>query len=174
MNREDYRHYFDILELPLESSLADVRKAYLFLREVYTIPSIVTMPVDEEISSEQKEEIVRQIEEAYHGLLLLFNEEHNTTVEDISNIVSGVSVFDGAVLKQIREKLRINLDDMAMATRIQQKHLVNLESDNYEALPVNVYTRGFVVSYAKYLSLDPEMVAESYMSKLKQRKKTGR
>ena len=170
MNREDCKHYFEILELPVEASLADVRKAYLLLSELYTTLSIVTMPVEEEMTGEQKEEIVKQIEEAYHGLLSLFNEEQKTTVEDIGNIVSEINHFNGAVLKQIRERLGINLDDMAMATKIQQNHLVNLESDNYGALPVYVYTRGFVVSYAKYLSLDPEMVVASYMDKFKQGK----
>jgi cytoskeletal protein RodZ len=59
----------------------------------------------------------------------------------------------------------VPLDDVAMATRVPRKHLENIEADNYQALPVAVYTRGFVINYAKHLALDAELVAKSYMEK---------
>ena len=54
-----------------------------------------------------------------------------------------------------------------MTIRVQQKQLANIEANNYAGLPVAVYTRGFVMNYAKFLSLDPETVAKSYMAKFK-------
>jgi len=165
MKRQDYKHYFDTLELPLEADLSEVRKAYLLLKEIYSKDSIVTMSVADEISLEQKDEIIRQIEEAYQALTALFNKEQNSVVEYIDQIVADISVYDGPTLKMIRQKLKLSLDDVAMATRIQQKQLLNIEEDNYESLPVPVYTRGFVVNYAKFLSLDTELVARSYMEK---------
>ena len=55
-----------------------------------------------------------------------------------------------------------------METRVQHKYLVDIEEDNFGELPVAVYTRGFVVNYAKFLSLDPEVVAKSYMDNFRQ------
>jgi len=55
-------------------------------------------------------------------------------------------------------------------------NIENLEAEKFDALPPDIYTRGFVVSYAKYLSLDPNKVADDYMSiynawKIKHKKK---
>ena len=123
------------------------------------------MSVADEITADEKEEILREIEEAYQAINELFSEERNAVVKFIDEIVAGITVFDGPTLKDIREKLKISLDDVAMATRVQQSHLVNIEEENFKELPVPVYTRGFVMNYAKFLSIDPEMVANSYMEK---------
>jgi DNA-binding transcriptional regulator YiaG len=163
MNREDCRYYFEVLELPLEADLSEVKKAYLLLKETYSTESIVTMSVAEEVTDERRKEILRDIEEAYQQLTTLFKEEHSTFFEFVDEIVTGIEDFNGETLKSIREKLHISLDDMAMATRIQRSHLVNIEEENFAELPVPVYTRGFVVNYAKFLNLDPEEVAKSYM-----------
>jgi flagellar biosynthesis protein FlhG len=168
MNREDCKHHFEVLELPIDADLPEVRQAYLLLKEIYSTESIVTMSVSDEITPEEKEEILREIEEAYHSITELFNEERNAVVNFIDEIVADITVFDGPTLKDIREKLKMSLDDVAMATRVQLSHLVNIEEENFSELPVPVYTRGFVMNYAKYLSIDPEMVATSYMEKYRQ------
>ncbi|MBU0479961.1 MAG: helix-turn-helix domain-containing protein [Proteobacteria bacterium] len=165
--RERCIDFFDVLELPPDSTFPEVKKAYLLLKEIYSTESIVTMSVEEEFSEEQKQEILDEIEEAYHALTVMFNQEQETTVEDVSKLVAEIHEFDGAALKMVREKLRFSLDDVAMSTRVQQKHLLNIENNNYPALPVAVYTRGFVMNYAKFLSLDPEVVAQSYLEKFK-------
>lgn len=167
MNREDSRKYFDILELPIEADLSEVKKAYLMLKEIYTTDSIVTMSMMDEASTEQKEDILREIEEAYHLLSALFTEEQREVVSYIDEMVADISDFHGETLRTIRRKLNISLDDVAMATRIPQSHLVNIEADNFSELPVSVYTRGFVMNYAKFLSLDPEVVVKSYMEKFR-------
>jgi len=163
MNREDCRHYFEVLELPLEADLSDAKKAYLLLKETYSTESIVTMSVSEEVTEERCKDILREIEEAYQQLTTLFKEEHSTFFEFVDEVITGIEDFDGETLKSIREKLHISLEDVAMATRIQRSHLVHIEEDNFAELPVPVYTRGFVANYAKFLNLDPEEVAKSYM-----------
>ena len=168
MIREDCRHHFEVLELPLEADLSEVRKAYLLLKELYTTESIVTMSVADEVSEEQQEVILREIEEAFQAISSLFNEEKNAIVKFIDEVVAGITVFDGPTLQEIRRKLNISLDDVAMATRVQQSHLVNVEEENFKELPVPVYTRGFVMNYARFLGVDPEIVANSYMEKFRQ------
>lgn len=167
MERERCIDFFEVLELPPEASLHDVKRAYMLLKEIYSTDSIVTMSVEEEFTEEQKQEILAEIEEAYNALIAMFNQEETSAVEDVSKIVAEITEFDGEALKMVREKLRYSLDDVAMSTRVQQKHLANIEENNYAALPVQVYTRGFVMNYAKFLNLDPDLVAKSYMAKFK-------
>lgn len=165
MKREDLHQYFDVLELPYDADLSDVKKAYILLRDIYSKESIVTMSMPEDVSVERKNEILEQIEEAYQVLSSLFSEERNTVVGYVEQIVAGIDAFDGPTLKMIREKLNFSLDDVSMATRVMRKHLANIEEENFGQLPVAVYTRGFVANYAKFLSLEPDEVAASYMKK---------
>jgi hypothetical protein len=163
MNRVNYKEHFEILELPIDASHGDVKKAYLLLKDLYSKDCLAIMSMQDEISAVQREDVLRQLKTAYLALSELFNKEQNIVVEFVEQIVADIDEYDGATLKKIRTKLDISLDDMAMETRVQYKHLVNIEEDDFGALPVAVYTRGFVANYAKFISLDPEVVAKSYM-----------
>jgi len=163
MNREEYKKHFDTLELSPDASLTEVRKAYLHLKDLYSKESIVTLPVEGEVSEDLNDKILRQIEEAYLNLVSLYQEEGVSLESDTRSVPSGAAIFNGAALKEIREGLSIDLRDVALVTKVQMQHLENIEFDNYEALPVEVYVRGYVTGYAKYLSLDPEKVADDYM-----------
>ncbi len=167
-NRLQFAKFFNVLELPIDASLSDVQRAYMLLREVYSTQSIVTMPVEDELREEEKQAIRDQIEEAYDALLDLFHQEREAPRADVSEIVADIEEFNGPALKLVRQRLQINLDDMAIATKILRNHLVNIEEENFGALPVYVYTRGFVINYAKYLSLDYHLVADSYMTRFQE------
>ncbi len=164
MNREEYNKYFEILEISPDSSLTEVRRAYLHLKDLYSKASIVTLPVENEISDNFNEQILLQIEDAYMNLLSLYKEEGSTPERDIKNIISEVIIFNGPAIREIRERLSIDLRDVALVTKIQMQHLENIELEKYESLPVEVYVRGYVTSYAKYLSLDPKKVTDDYMN----------
>ncbi len=168
MKKEEYRHHFEMLELTTKASPAEIKKAYLLLKDIYSKDSLAIMSMPDEISAEQTEDILQQIEDSYRVLSELFNSEQNVVAEFVDRIVIDITDFNGATLKEIRHKLDISLDDMAMETRVQYKHLVDIEEDNFGELPVAVYTRGFVVNYAKFLSLDPEVVVKSYMNNFRQ------
>lgn len=156
-----------MLELTIAASSAEVNKAYAILKDIYSRESLATTAMSDEISAGQREEILQQIEKSYHALSTMFGKEHNVVAGFVEQLVVDTVEFNGAALKQIRHKLAISLDDMAMVTRVQRNHLVNIEEDNFAELPVAVYTRGFVVNYAKYLALDSELVAKSYMDNYK-------
>ncbi len=171
MSRDDFKKHFETLELTPEASLSEVKKSYHLLKGLYSGTSIVTMSVEDEISDEEKTEILNQIEEAYQNLLNFFQEyptvpgdaERIVSGEDFQDTLSEITSFSGPVLKQIREKLNIGLHEIAMVTKIQIRYLENIEADDYAALPDEVYTRGFVKAYAKHLSLDPKKVADDFI-----------
>ena len=66
----------------------------------------------------------------------------------------------GDALRLQREQMGVTLAQAADDTRIRLKFLEAVESGDYQSLPGNVYTKGFLRNYAEYLNLDPdEMVA---------------
>lgn len=62
----------------------------------------------------------------------------------------------GQRLREARQAKRLSLDVVEEATRIRRKYLEALEADDCEALPGDVFLRGFVRNYALYLGLDPQ------------------
>ncbi len=165
-DRLPYKKYFEMLELPLEADSAEVHKAWLLLKDLYsTDDSLATIAMADELSPEERRRLLAGIDEAYQALTLFFQDRRDQAEAQIQKLTANLNDYDGATLKRLREELRIPLDDVAMAIRVPRRHLENIEEDNYEALPVAVYTRGFVVNYARHLSLDGEKVAQSYMEK---------
>jgi hypothetical protein len=67
--KEKYKEYFEILELEESASLADINQSYKKLKELYSSESMVTTPIEDEFSQEERQEIVNQLEEAYKALL---------------------------------------------------------------------------------------------------------
>lgn len=66
----------------------------------------------------------------------------------------------GRTLKRSREERNLSLDEAARATKIRKDFLLAIEDDKLETLPGPVFARGFVRSYAEYLSLDaPALIA---------------
>lgn len=66
---------------------------------------------------------------------------------------SGASI--GALLRERREALGASLAEVEAATKIRQKYLSALESDEWQQLPGEVVGRGFLRNYASYLGLEP-------------------
>lgn len=62
----------------------------------------------------------------------------------------------GQSLRKARENRGISLEEVSKATKIRTEYLVALEGDDFERLPNNVFSRGFVRAYAEVVGLDPE------------------
>ena len=62
----------------------------------------------------------------------------------------------GSFLKQKREGQGLSLDQVASLTRIQSKFLHALEEETFADLPEQVFTRGFVRTYARSLGINEE------------------
>ncbi|QQR52969.1 helix-turn-helix domain-containing protein [bacterium] len=68
----------------------------------------------------------------------------------------------GPQLKARRQSLRMSLAQVEVATKIRGKYLIALEAGEYEKLPNDIYSRGFVQNYANHLGLDGTVVAADY------------
>ncbi len=73
----------------------------------------------------------------------------------------GVTPF-GEQLRAARERRGVELGQVSTATRIRTTYLEALERHDWEVLPADVFTRGYVRSYAEYLGLDPEHLLKLY------------
>ena len=172
MQGDSYRKCCEILEVPLDAAMGEIKRSYLYLKELYSADSIASMALEGEFSDADKKKILAEIEQAFHTLMVLVKQERELPDsggneprgdEAVAETISDAEVFDGPALKRVREKMGVSLDDVAVITRIQLQYLVGLENENFEVLPPEVYTRGFVTSYAEFLSLDVQKVAADYM-----------
>ena len=68
----------------------------------------------------------------------------------------------GETFRDARTRKRARLTQVENDTRITRAQLEALESDNYDALPDDVYTRGAIRNYALYLDLDPDQMLGLY------------
>jgi len=130
--KKDYKKYFEILEVSPDASISDVRKSYLRLKDLYSTESIVSLPLQDEIPDKRKNEILQQIEEAYHNLLVLYDDEdilnkHKRKSphfnKELKKAISDISFFDGQALRQIRERLKMDLREISLATKIQTNNI---------------------------------------------------
>lgn len=68
----------------------------------------------------------------------------------------------GATLRETRSRRRVSLDEVEAATKIRIRYLQALENEEWDVLPGGAYTRGFIRTYASYLGLDGDRLAEEY------------
>ncbi len=68
----------------------------------------------------------------------------------------------GQILKLKRLDQGLSLERIAQITRISLYNLQFLENDQYHLLPGEIYTRGYLKSYARVLRLDPQEIIKLY------------
>jgi cytoskeleton protein RodZ len=68
----------------------------------------------------------------------------------------------GKRLREAREGRGLSLVQVQAATRIRRTFLEALEEEHFDQLPGDVYARGFIRNYARFLGLDPEETLQAY------------
>ena len=77
------------------------------------------------------------------------------------------STVSGQYLKQERENRGITLDQVWEVTRIRRPILIAIEEEQYKKLPADVFLKGMILIYSRFLDLDdPESVVKGYMNRL--------
>ncbi len=175
--------HYDLLAIDRGASDEEIRRAYRKTREIYGAESVCLsgLLTDEEVSS-----LVARVEEARDVLLdpsrrrpydlsiapvgvfpvaTAFDDEPQTETSASTPPMPAISPdteFSGATLRAVREARGADLRDVAARTKISIPYLRAIEDDDFAALPASVYTRGFVVEYAKFLRLDVDQVVRTW------------
>ena len=80
--------------------------------------------------------------------------------------VAGSPQGIGARLSAAREARGLSVEDVADHTKISERHLASIETDDFEALPGRTYIVGFVRSYARMVGLDEDEAVETVRSQM--------
>ena len=68
----------------------------------------------------------------------------------------------GDTLRAARRQQSRSLSDAAAETRIRESYLAALEQEEFASLGGDVYVKGFLRSYARYLRVDPDPLIAAY------------
>ena len=68
----------------------------------------------------------------------------------------------GGLLLKARKKKKISLEKAARETKIKKEFLTALEEEKFAQLPGEIYTRGFLTAYGRYLGIKTEKILELY------------
>jgi len=137
------------------------------MKALYSEGSLATYSL---MSTKERDEMLNGIERAYMRIsrelsLHLPTPEAPVSPEDLAQPdppEPGKSL--GAYLKNRREDLGLTLRDVAAKTKIRTTYLEHIENQRLSDLPAPVYLRGFVLEFARVLSLpDPESIAATYL-----------
>lgn len=105
----------------------------------------------------------------YAADMLTYNSRKSTNAEAPTKSERGkhgrggvqtVSTTTGPILRERREAMGVTLAEAEVATRIRQKYLAALESDEWDLLPGEVVGRGFLRNYSTYLGIEPTEMIE--------------
>src|SRR3954451_7579417 len=68
----------------------------------------------------------------------------------------------GPTLREARMRREIDLDEVEAQTKIRVRYLSALENEEWDVLPDGPYARSFIRTYATFLGLDGERLAEDF------------
>ena len=74
--------------------------------------------------------------------------------------------FSGALIRRLRERMGLSLDDVASSTRIARRYLEAIEADEFSRLPAATFVRGYLRSLARLLEVDPERLSSGYLARM--------
>ena len=68
----------------------------------------------------------------------------------------------GDTLREAREKQGLTYKDIEKGTSIRALYIEYIEKGEYDELPGDVYTKGFIRSYANFLKLDANALVQAF------------
>ncbi len=94
------------------------------------------------------------------------NEVRSTEVKSPPFHIHPDAEFSGDLLRQVRKSRGLSVAQVSDHTRISQRHLENIEADQFDALPPTVYLRGMLHQLARELGLNGARVATRYLGRI--------
>ena len=159
--------------------LANVEKAFLTLidaekRTIYdkNLASIGEIPEELLTKKEKKKTIplfqINKIKSKGNNLSSIRRKIKEKGAGNLGGAMFERDLISGEDLKNLRESLGIELEEMFQATKISPTTLEAIEKDRIDHLPPEVYLKSFLKSYAEALQLDARQVVEKYLRNIGQ------
>ncbi len=92
-------------------------------------------------------------------------------IQSLEKIISGTDKISGTLLKMLREKMSVSIEEMSNKIKVSKIYLEAIESDSFEKLPAEVYAKGFFNSYLNYIGLDRKDLIEALMEVYRAKKR---
>ena len=152
MTDKELKKCFDILEISPDASILEIRNAYMRLKKLYSSDSVVLSPIADEFSKKERQRILQQVEDAYLKLMESFKDRPGIQSDRKTPVApdneppeeeTERESYSGPMLKQLREKMGIQLFEMSLDTKIRMELLENIEQEKFDSLPPEVYLKGF-------------------------------
>ena len=89
---------------------------------------------------------------------------------EIEEEIKTVQECDGQFLQKMRLYKGVTLDQLSEEIKVGKTLLVALEANDVDGLPIAVFTRGFVIQFAKVLNLNEKQISDAYMKYFKAKK----
>jgi flagellar biosynthesis protein FlhG len=180
--------YYEVLEVSPTATVKEIQRAYERAKETFHTDSLAIYSL---FSEQEMNNIQAAIEEAYRvltdeALRKKYDQSHLQTpggghrerppeVQEISrekdasltftnlSFNAGEEIYRGKTMRQVRERMGIDLKTISMETKINIRILEWIEEEALDKLPALVYLKGFLRGYAQSLGLDPQKVVEGYV-----------
>lgn len=73
------------------------------------------------------------------------------------------SVLIGATLRDAREAQKLSVEEVALRLRLSEKQINALEADDFSIFGSAIFVRGFIKSYARFLTIDPQPLLDVHL-----------
>jgi flagellar biosynthesis protein FlhG len=189
--RTEDQSLYEVLEIDPGASDEDIRRAHRKMRDIYAPDSMVVCGL---FTPERLAVVHQRIDEAYDTLLdpekrrihdlklfpdgiparptplagvpLTPKEDQTPLRVDLPEPPVGPDTeITGELLKRLREARGVGLVEISQRTKVSVAHLRSIEDENWMVMPAAVYLRGFVVEYARFLRINPEQAARTFLSR---------
>ena len=94
----------------------------------------------------------------------------NIAICDLYMLIEKNPSNNSQELKATREALGLSLADLFQRTRISVAYLQAIENNNFHLLPVSVYSKNFIKTYARTLGIDSKPILINYEGYLNSQK----
>lgn len=89
-------------------------------------------------------------------------------VKELSNLIIKDDVISGEDLKNLREALGVEVEEIFQATKISPTVLQAIEGNDVANLPPSIYLKSFLKSYAEVLQLDTKRIIQGYLTNIEE------
>jgi curved DNA-binding protein CbpA len=85
--------------------------------------------------------------------------------DEIAERLSRETDWSGTLIRWVREKRGLTIEELSEMTKISRSYLVAIEEEHFDKLPASVYLRGFMLQVARYLRLPQDRLIGAYLGR---------